>query len=363
MAYQLSLLDIKHAYCETEKPLSNMELYAKAAFAANIPESVLNKRSPIGEGKTERSPIKRKIRWFQQTLKAMGVIEKVEGRRGIWQFANKNKKGLHEAVPRYKLAAYSTRLGVSLWAESKSVFSKLEEPIHLCLTSPPYPLKNQRNYGNVSESAWVDFITEALEPIVANLVAGGSVVLNVSNDIFEHKRPSRSLYLERMVLALHDRLGLSLMDRIPWVNYSKLPGPTQWSCVKPYQLCSAWEPIYWFTNDPDKVRSNNRAVLQEHTERQKKLMDNGGEQRTATYGDGAYHLKTGKSFSKKNKRENSQKRFSKRPCLQGYPTTERTCKAARPSGSSRDVSVYITGIHYRISHSGRGSCCGSFCRQ
>jgi predicted RNase H-like nuclease (RuvC/YqgF family) len=36
------------------------------------------------------------------------------------------------------------------------------------------------------------------------------------------------------------------------------------------QLCSAWEPVYWFTNDPDRVRSDNRRVLVEDTEQHKK---------------------------------------------------------------------------------------------
>ncbi|WP_310736194.1 hypothetical protein [Vibrio sp. SG41-7] len=137
----------------------------------------------------------------------------------------------------------------------------------------------------------MDFITDSLEPIVENLVPGDSVVLNVSNDIFESKRPSRSTYLERMVLALNDRLGLSLMDRLPWINTSKPPAPTQWACVNRMQLCSAWEPVYWFTNDPDRVRSDNRRVLVKYTEQHKKLLEQGGDSRIATYGDGAYRYK------------------------------------------------------------------------
>ncbi len=164
------------------------------------------------------------------------------------------------------------------------------------MTFPPFPLRIQRGYGNVDEAKWVDFITQALEPIVKNLVPGGSVVLNVSNDIFEAKNPSRSLYVERMVLALHDRLGLSLMDRWPWINLSKPPSPTHWACVNRYQLCAGWEPVYWFTNDPDRVRSDNRRVLIPHTEKHQKLMAQGGDSRVVSYGDGAYRLR-GNAFS------------------------------------------------------------------
>ena len=195
------------------------------------------------------------------------------------------------------MLAFSTDLGIAIWARNESVFQNLNEPIHLCVTSPPYPLRNARAYGNVDELMYVDFICKALEPIVKGLVPGGHIVLNVSNDIFESKMPSRSLYLERLVLALRDRMGLYLMDRIPWINYSKPPGPTHWACVNRVQLSSAYEPIYWFTNDPTSVRSDNRRVLQQHVDRHRKLMEQGGEMRNANYGDGAYRLREGKSFS------------------------------------------------------------------
>ncbi len=298
MQGQLELFHVEEAYAQADGPMTNAELYAKVASIAGLSEAEINTKAEIGKAKAQHSPIKRKIRWFQQTLKSMNIIQKVDGERGVWKLANKNKKGLHEAMGEVKLVAYSTNLGIAIWGNSKKVFTELGEPIHLCVTSPPYPLKIERGYGNVSEQAWVDFITESLEPIVENLVPGGSVVLNVSNDIFESKRPSRSTYLERMVLALNDRLGLSLMDRWPWINTSKPPAPTQWACVNRMQLCSAWEPVYWFTNDPDRVRSDNRRVLVEHTEQHKKLLEQGGDSRIATYGDGAYRLR-GNAFSNK----------------------------------------------------------------
>lgn len=103
-------------------------------------------------------------------------------------------------------------------------------------------------------------------------------------------RAPPDLYVERMVLALHDRLGLSLMDRWPWINLSKPPSPTHWACVNRYQLCAGWEPVYWFTNDPDRVRSDNRRVLIPHTEKHQKLMAQ-GDNRVVSYGDGAYRLR------------------------------------------------------------------------
>src|SRR5690606_32713547 len=135
------------------------------------------------------------------------------------------------------------------------------ESISAIITSPPYPLQTPRAYGNVvDERAYVDWIVRALEPAVSKLIPGGSLALNVGQDIFNPGSPARSLYRERLVLALHERLGLYKLDEIPWVNKSRPPSPTIWACRERMQLVATWEPIYWFTNDPHRLRSDNRRV-------------------------------------------------------------------------------------------------------
>lgn len=270
--------------------LDNATLYGMVADRAGITPTELDARVPVGVSGSMRSPTKRKIRWYQQTLKALGVIERVEGERGIWRLAENLNKELHKAADGTKLVAFSTELGIAVWSRAGDVFSGLGEPIALCFTSPPYPLRQARAYGN-AEGEYVDFICRTLEPIVRDLLPGAHVVLNISNDIFEHKSPARSLYIERLILALHDRLGLFLMDRLPWINLSKPPGPTWWACVNRVQLTSAYEPIFWFTNAPELARSDNRRVLEAHSLRHQRLMQAGGAQRSATYGDGAYKIR------------------------------------------------------------------------
>lgn len=290
---QLSLFDIKCIYANHQGALTNEAVYTVLKQHKKIPAEALQQKAQVGATGEKHNLIKRKVRWFQQTLKQLGVIERVG--RGSWRLASQNKAGLHIIPENLSLLAFSTKLGMALWSNC-SVFRKMNEPVHLCLTSPPYPLKNPRSYGNVCESEWIDFLCFNLDGIVKTLIPGGSLVLNVSNDIFQSKSPARSLYLERMVLALHDRLGLELMDRIPWVNPCKPPAPTVWACMRGLQLAVTWEPIFWFSNDHNKVRSNNRRVLQPHTKQHKKFLAQGN-QRITNYGDGAYQLRT-KSFSR-----------------------------------------------------------------
>lgn len=280
-----------------EGTLDNKRLYDRVSDGTGVARHLMDERRPIGTEGQRHSIIKRRVRWHQQSLKKLGLVEKVPGRRGVWRLTGEGERKLGVAKPGIALVAFSTELGVAIWGSWESVFPMFDEPIALLLTSPPYPLKKPRAYGNPTEAAYVDFICGALEPIVRNLLPGGSIVLNVSQDIFESGLPSRSLYLERMVLGLHERLGLHLMDRIPWVNLSKAPGPMQWASKTRQQLNTGYEPVYWFTNSPKECFSDNRRVLEPHSQRHKKLIAGGGEQREASFSDGAYRLHKG-SFGK-----------------------------------------------------------------
>lgn len=300
-SHQLDLFDhIAEVYAEADRPLSNDELYRAVSEKTGISQEELDRKERIGGAQALHSPLKRKIRWYQQTMKAMGLIERIESSRGLWQFRKEGKTVVREAEPSVAMLGFSTELGIAIWGSCGRVLSNFSEPVHLLLTSPCYPLLRPRAYGNPPESAYVDFLCRAIEPIITNLVPGGSIVLNLGNEAFLPGLPSRSIYRERLVIALVDRFGLHKVDELIWNNDAKLPGPYPWTSREDFRflLNPAFEPVYWFTNDPLKLLSDNRRVLLPHTESHLKLIAQGGEKRTAIYGDGAYRLRPG-SFGKR----------------------------------------------------------------
>lgn len=294
-AVQMDMFGAVMSIYQDKGAITNDALYQELVQVGAIDAGDLAKRIPIGSSGEMHSPVRRQVRWYQQTLKKLGCLERVSGSRGVWRAAaGITKDGdLTPSMGGVTLVAFSTRLGVAIWGDCRKVFSSINDPIHLCLTSPPYCLSQPRAYGNVTQHEYVDFVCESLEPIVRNLVDGGSICLNVSNDIFLAGSPARSLYRERLVLALHDRLGLEKMDELIWHNPTKAPGPIQWASKKRVQLNCAYEPIYWLTNNPEKVRSDNRRVLQPHTETHLKLIAAGGENRVSSYGDGSNRVYKG----------------------------------------------------------------------
>jgi len=278
----------------TDGRVTNSELYTAVAERAGLDPTALKARTAIGKSGQKHNVLARAIRWNQQTLKAMGILQHVPGERGVWEMAERTKTGLHVPIAGVKMVAFSTSLGVAIWGDCVDVFSRIDQPIALAISSPPYFLAKPRSYGNPAvESEYVDFIVESLSPIVRNLMPGGSIVINVGQDVFVRGTPARSMYCERLLLALHDRLGLHLMDRLVWHNPTKCPGPVKWASMERVQLNTGYEPIYWLTNDPMRVRADNRRVLEPHTEKHKKLIAAGGERRHASYGDGAYRLHPG----------------------------------------------------------------------
>jgi site-specific DNA-methyltransferase (cytosine-N4-specific) len=294
---QLSLFnDVATAYIEAEgRPLDTRQLYESVARRTGLCQSDIDVTVPIGKAGIARSPFKRRVRWHMQTLKALGIIERVDNARGVWRLTDAASGKLHQAASGIKMVAFSTDLGVAIWG-SCSALQGITEPIALYISSPPYLLAKPRAYGGPVEADYVDFICKSLEPIVRALVPGGSICLNVGNDVFVKGTPSRSMYCERLLLALADRFDLSLMDRMVWHNPCKPPGPIQWASKARVQLNVSYEHIFWLTNDPMKVRADNRRVLEPHSAKHLALIEAGGEKRFCTSGDGAYRIKPG-SFS------------------------------------------------------------------
>lgn len=284
--------DVLQCYAQNRE-MSNPALYDALAHRRNIPKEEFHAQKPIGRSGALHKPVPRAVRWSQQTLRELGLLERDTEHRGVWRLTPRGKKKLTPASPGKKLVAFSTDLGVALWSQAETAFPLLDEPIQLWFTSLPYPLRRPRAYGGPTEANIVDWLCRMAEPIVARMAATGSIVLNVGNDVFLENSPARSLYRERLVIALNDRFGLKKMDEIIWVNPSRPPGPMQWASGTRQQLNYSWEPLYWFAVDPKRTKSDNRRVLQPHTEAHLRLIQGGGEQRVTNYGDGAYRLREG----------------------------------------------------------------------
>ena len=284
---QLSLLDaVVDCYLDSENPIGNEALYHQVAAAMKVPTVEASRKVPVGGSGKKHNLFHRQVRWCQQTLKRQGLLTRIS--QAHWELHKHKRSKLRAIRASKQVLAVSTDLGICIWTRSRSIFKDMiNEDVHLVLSSPPYPIRKPRAYGGVLASDYTDFICAALEPIIPKLARGANIALNLSNDIFEPGLPARSTYLERLVIALEDRLGLKLMERHPWVS-NKPPGPVKWASMERIHLNVAWEPVYWFCNDPLHTLADNRRVLRPHTLRHAEFVKSGGSKQTRSHGDGAH---------------------------------------------------------------------------
>jgi len=158
---QYDLLDeTLNAYRAADRPVNNQYLYNAVAQRAHLTDEITQNCQPIGKSGSQRNVYHRQLRWHQQTLRDMGMLKRIPGKRGVWELTDKAKRGLHPIRRPLSLVAFSTDLGVACWGYSQDVFGQWpsNEPIMLAFTSPPYPLASSRRYGNPAASEMVGFI-------------------------------------------------------------------------------------------------------------------------------------------------------------------------------------------------------------
>ncbi len=241
---------------------------------AQIAEKVVaGKAGPV-------SAFKRKVRWVQQTLKHHDMAVPV--RRGRWSLTLKGKHAL-TAIRSGKMAiAFTTEHGMALWGDCTDLSRFFKREVDLIMTSPPYKLQIEREYGNVrSERAYLDqFLRHAERWLEMLRTNSSSIVINLG-DVWNHQEASLSLYKERLLLELNDKLGLKLCQRLEWFNPAKPAAPIWWVAKHRNRVKPSLETIWWLSQEPNLVPADNRRVLESYLQSTHKLIANGGMKHTA----------------------------------------------------------------------------------
>ncbi len=75
---------------------------------------------------------------------------------------------------------YETGLGFAARGDSRRLLAKLDDDtVNLVITSPPFALQRQKEYGNVDQDAYVDWLTEFGRLVHKKLRKDGSFVLDL----------------------------------------------------------------------------------------------------------------------------------------------------------------------------------------
>ena len=172
-----------------------------------------------------------------------------------------------DAVP-----VYTTGLGAAFCGDSLELLAKLPDgSVNLVMTSPPFALQRQKEYGNKDQSEYVDWLMEFAQLVFKKLRPDGSFVLDLGGS-YQKGFPVRSLYQYRVLLRFCDEIGFSLAEEFFWHNPSKLPSPIEWVNKRKIRAKDTVNTLWWFSKT-EWPKADVSKVLAEYSPRMKKLLE------------------------------------------------------------------------------------------
>lgn len=145
-----------------------------------------------------------------------------------------------------------------------------DEKVSLIFTSPPFPLKRKKKYGNKNGQEYLDWLVGVVSHLLQFLKEDGSIVIEVGN-AWEPGLPEMSTLPIEALLAIKNQCNLHLCQSFVWYNTAKLPGPAEWVNVKRIRVKESFTHIWWLSKTP-YPKADNRKVLQEYSSSMKKLL-------------------------------------------------------------------------------------------
>jgi site-specific DNA-methyltransferase (cytosine-N4-specific) len=146
-----------------------------------------------------------------------------------------------------------------------------DSSVNLVITSPPFALQRQKDYGNLDEADYVDWLLEFGRLVHRKLREDGSFVLDLGG-AYRKGVPVRSLYQFRVLLRFCDELGFHLAQEFFWHNPSKLPSPIEWVNKRKLRAKDTVDTLWWFSRS-EWPKANVSNVLTEYSSRMKKLLE------------------------------------------------------------------------------------------
>ncbi len=156
---------------------------------------------------------------------------------------------------------HKTKHGRLIHGDSLAYMRRLRAgSVNLIMTSPPFGLVREKDYGNVAADDYLEWFTPFAEQFKRILKPNGSLVIDIGG-AWEKGQPTRSLYHFELAIMLRRKLGLHLAQEFYWWNPSKLPTPAEWVTVRRVRAKDAVNTVWWFSPTPWPKASNKRVIL------------------------------------------------------------------------------------------------------
>lgn len=166
---------------------------------------------------------------------------------------------------------FTTSFGRAIVGDSLELLPSLEpESVDLVVTSPPFALLREKEYGNLEQGKYVDWLCSFAPLVRRVLKKSGSYVLDLGG-AYQRGVPVRSLYNYRVLLRHVDEHGFHLAEEFFWHNPSKLPSPIEWVNKRKLRAKDSVNTVWWLSKT-EWPQADIGSVLVPYSERMKTLL-------------------------------------------------------------------------------------------
>lgn len=171
-------------------------------------------------------------------------------------------------------AFYKTTYGQALLGDSLAIMKGLpDNSINLILTSPPFALTRQKEYGNKSEEHYIDWFLEFSKEFYRLIKKDGSLVIDLGG-AYLPGHPIRSIYQYELLVRLCREQKFFLAQEFFHYNPARLPTPAEWVTVRRIRVKDSVNVVWWLSKT-ENPKSDNKKVLRPYSESMKALLKNG----------------------------------------------------------------------------------------
>ena len=176
-----------------------------------------------------------------------------------------------------KYISYQTSNGVMYHGKCEDILGlykqTIEKPVNLIFTSPPFPLKRAKKYGNMTGEEYLDWLKELAILFSSILADDGSIVIELGNS-WETGIPVQSTLPIEALLAFKNAGNFHLCQEFVHYNPARLPSPIEWVNKKRVRVKDSFTRIWWLSKNPSP-KANNKNVLVPYSRQMQKLLKTG----------------------------------------------------------------------------------------
>lgn len=169
---------------------------------------------------------------------------------------------------------YESPNGAAFLGDSLKIMKSIpDNSIDLILTSPPFALTRQKEYGNKQEEEYLEWFMDFGKEFYRLIKPTGSLVIDLGG-AYLPGFPTRSIYQYELLVKLCRELNFFLAQEFFHYNPARLPTPAEWVTVRRIRVKDSVNVVWWLSKT-ENPKSDNKQVLKPYSESMKTLLKKG----------------------------------------------------------------------------------------